>query len=149
MLRLSATVWKCPDFLPEMSGILDTRILPFCNSAFKSLTLKYFMSMHYSKWSSIQWSLILKMSLRDKYLKLPSNLANCTIWNISQDFSFMNVFRYLNNGKAVLMFENHIKSENIGNLTRPSQIAQLLRNLRSFLHKNYLLYIFVNMRWVW
>ena len=33
MLRLAAIIWKCPDFLPEMSGILDTRIPPFCNSA--------------------------------------------------------------------------------------------------------------------
>ena len=32
MLRLDATIGKCPNFLPEMSGILDTRIPPFCNS---------------------------------------------------------------------------------------------------------------------
>ena len=32
-LRLSATIWKFSDYLPEMSGILDTRILPFCNSS--------------------------------------------------------------------------------------------------------------------
>ena len=32
MVRLAATIWKCPEFLPEMSGILDTRIQPFCNS---------------------------------------------------------------------------------------------------------------------
>ena len=32
MLRLVSTIWKCPDFLPEMSGFLDTRIPPFCNS---------------------------------------------------------------------------------------------------------------------
>ena len=35
MLGLAATIWKCPDFLPEMSGILDTRIPPFCNSGVK------------------------------------------------------------------------------------------------------------------
>ena len=34
MLRLAATIWKCPDFLPEISGILDTRIRPFCNSGY-------------------------------------------------------------------------------------------------------------------
>ena len=33
MLRLIATIWKCPNFLPEMSGILDTRIPTYCNSA--------------------------------------------------------------------------------------------------------------------
>ena len=32
MLKLTATIWKCPDFLPEMSGILDTRIPTYCNS---------------------------------------------------------------------------------------------------------------------
>ena len=32
ILRLAATIWKCPDFLPEMSGILDTRIQTFYNS---------------------------------------------------------------------------------------------------------------------
>ena len=31
-VRLAATIWKCPNFLPEMSGILDTRI-----SSFKTL----------------------------------------------------------------------------------------------------------------
>ena len=30
MLRFAETVWKCPDFLPEMSGILDTRIPTLC-----------------------------------------------------------------------------------------------------------------------
>ena len=33
MLRLMALIWKCPDFLAEMSGILDTRIPTYCNSA--------------------------------------------------------------------------------------------------------------------
>ena len=33
MLRLAATIWECPDFLPEMSGILDTRIPTYCNTA--------------------------------------------------------------------------------------------------------------------
>ena len=33
MLRLIATISKCPDFLPEMSGILDTRIPTYCISA--------------------------------------------------------------------------------------------------------------------
>jgi len=32
MLRLVATIEKCPDFFAEMSGILDTRIPTFCNS---------------------------------------------------------------------------------------------------------------------
>ena len=32
MLRLAATIWKCPDFLLKMSGILDTRIPTCCNS---------------------------------------------------------------------------------------------------------------------
>ena len=32
MIRFAVTISKCPDFLPEMSGILDTRIPPFCNS---------------------------------------------------------------------------------------------------------------------
>ena len=32
MLRYVATISKCPDFLQKMSGILDTRIPPFCNS---------------------------------------------------------------------------------------------------------------------
>ena len=29
MQRSAATIWKGPDFLPEMSGILDNRIPPF------------------------------------------------------------------------------------------------------------------------
>ena len=32
ILRLLATVWKCPDFVPEMSSILDTGIPTICNS---------------------------------------------------------------------------------------------------------------------
>ena len=32
MLRLIAAIMKCPDFLPEMSGILNTRIPTYCNS---------------------------------------------------------------------------------------------------------------------
>ena len=32
MRRLIATIWKYPDFLQEMSGILDTRIPTYCNS---------------------------------------------------------------------------------------------------------------------
>ena len=84
------------------------------------------------KWSLIQWSTILKMSFGEKYLKLRSNLANCAIWNISQDFSIMTIFWHLKNVRAVFIFENCIKSENIWNLTRPSQIAQLLRDLRFF-----------------
>ena len=31
MLRLIATISKRPDFLPEMSGILDIRIPTYCN----------------------------------------------------------------------------------------------------------------------
>ena len=27
-----ATIWKCPNFVPEMSSILDTRIPSYCNS---------------------------------------------------------------------------------------------------------------------
>ena len=29
---LVATIWKCLEFRPEMSGILDTRIPAYCNS---------------------------------------------------------------------------------------------------------------------
>ena len=35
MLGLIATIQKCPDFPPEMSGILDTRIPTYCNSEFE------------------------------------------------------------------------------------------------------------------
>ena len=31
--KIIATIWKGPDFLPEMSGILETRIPTYCNSA--------------------------------------------------------------------------------------------------------------------
>ena len=65
-------------------------------------------SMHFSKWSSIQWGTILKRSFSGKYLKISSNLANCAIWNIVQDFSVINVFWYLKNARAVFMFENCI-----------------------------------------
>ena len=65
------------------------------------------------------------MSFREKYLKLRSNLANYAIWNIFQDFSIMNVFLYLKNVKAVFMFENCIKSENIWNLTRSTLIKNV------------------------
>ena len=69
----------------------------FCNWSLKSIILLNWIilgrSMHYSsKWSSIQCCKILKMSFIEKYLKLRSNLANCAISNISQDFSVMNVF---------------------------------------------------------
>ena len=36
VLRLTATIWKCLGFLQKMSGILDSRIPPFCNSAFNT-----------------------------------------------------------------------------------------------------------------
>ena len=39
MLRLAATIWKCPDFLLKMSDILDTRIPPFCNSGLEGVIL--------------------------------------------------------------------------------------------------------------
>ena len=39
MLRLAATIWKCPDFFSEMSGILVTRIPPFCTSGFKMVNM--------------------------------------------------------------------------------------------------------------
>ena len=32
MLRFAPTIRKCPDLLPKMSGILDTRLPTFCNS---------------------------------------------------------------------------------------------------------------------
>ena len=32
MLRLVRTAWKCWDFFLQMSGILHTRILTYCNS---------------------------------------------------------------------------------------------------------------------
>ena len=38
MLILIATIWKCPDFLPKMSGILDTRIPTYCNSGSAKLS---------------------------------------------------------------------------------------------------------------
>ena len=72
------------------------------------------------------------MSFRKKYLKFGSNLANYTIWDIFKDYSIMNVFWYLQDGRAVLMFENCIKSEKKLNRIKPSQIAQLLRDLRPF-----------------
>ena len=74
--------------------------------------------MHCLKWSLIQWGTTLKLSFRDKYLKLRSYLVNCTIWDIFQGFLFINVFRYLKNARAVFMFENCIKSENTWNLKR-------------------------------
>ena len=69
--------------------------------------------MHLSKWSSIQWGTILKISFRGIYLKLHSNLANCAIWNIFQVFSVINVFWYLKNVRAVFMFENCLIRENL------------------------------------
>ena len=41
MLRLAATIWKCPDFLQDMSGILDTRIPTYCNSGLVCLGDEY------------------------------------------------------------------------------------------------------------
>ena len=46
ILRLASTIHKCPDFFPEMSGNLDTKIPTFCSSAplFESFLAKFLIS---------------------------------------------------------------------------------------------------------
>ena len=61
------------------------------------------------KWSFIQWSTIFKMSFKEKYLKLHENLENCTLWNIFQDFSVINLFISIKGVRKVFMFDNCIK----------------------------------------
>ena len=101
--------------------------------------------MHYSKWSSIQWGTILKMSFREKYLKFRSNWANCAIWNMFQDFSVINVFW------AVSMFENREMRKNFKSdktiSNRPATarfeifLTQKLFGLSSCVHKMGIIYM--------
>ena len=40
IIEIIASIWKCPVFLQEMSGILDTRIPTYCNSVPESYEFK-------------------------------------------------------------------------------------------------------------
>ena len=51
MLRLVAFISKCPDFLPDMFGILDTRIPNFCNSAWWILEVILVVDPSSGSWS--------------------------------------------------------------------------------------------------
>ena len=59
MWRLTATIRKCLDFLPEMSGVLDTRIPTYCNCAINPFLSRFLFSLRLSllfcivKWRSI------------------------------------------------------------------------------------------------
>ena len=67
ILRLTATIRKCPDFLQKMSGILDTRIPHFCNSVSLLLSLDPFEKFIVvgGWWSKVSLVLSLRLKLNN------------------------------------------------------------------------------------
>ena len=77
MLRLIATIWKCQDYLLEMSGILDTRILTYCNPALKTRAYKWWSEPANVRISQyLRLSVLIKFFVKDKCITLALLVPN-------------------------------------------------------------------------
>ena len=107
-LRFTAIFWKCPDFLSEMSGILNTRMPTYCNSAFLSSNILFL-------WLGIYWTFFslkafftqmfswLKIILSQNYFWTQFSLVSnfLTLYSVSYNFTMQP--KYNNKNKPIFM----------------------------------------------